>query len=75
MSAFFFTRDMVRDHIQRLIDEYYICEPDLLQQVIDYYAEVTPQCGEVISWVWFAVDNNKQHHYADRRRTATSPAT
>jgi len=68
VSAFFFTRDMVRDHIQRLIDEYYICEPDLLQQVIDYYAEVTPQCGEVISWVWFAVDNDsKTHNYADRR--------
>jgi hypothetical protein len=66
VTAFFFTRDMVRDHIQRLVDEYYICEPDLLQQIIDYYAEVTPQCGEVISWVWFAVDDNKQHHYADR---------
>lgn len=66
VTAFFFTRDMVRDHIQRLVDEYYICEPDLLQQVIDYYAEVTPQCGEVINWVWFAVDNNNQHHYADR---------
>lgn len=67
ITAFFFTRDMVRDHIQRLIDEYYICEPDLAQQVIDYYAEVTPQCGEVISWVWFAVDKEKKHHFADRR--------
>jgi hypothetical protein len=25
VTAFFFTRDMVRDHIQRLVDEYYIC--------------------------------------------------
>lgn len=65
VTAFFFTRDMVRDHIQRLIDENYICEADLLQQVIDYYAEVTPQCGEVISWVWFAVDNNGRN-YPDR---------
>lgn len=65
VTAFFFTRDMVRDHIQRLVDEYYICEPDLLQQVIDYYAEVTPQCGEAISWVWFAVDK-KNHNYSDQ---------
>jgi hypothetical protein len=66
VTAFFFTRDMVRDHIQRLIDENYICEPDLIQQVIDYYAEVTPQCGEAISWVWFAVDNNGAN-FPDRR--------
>jgi hypothetical protein len=66
VTAFFFTRDMVRDHIQRLIDEYYICEPDLVQQLIDYYSEVTPQCGEAISWVWFAV-NDKGHSYADKR--------
>jgi hypothetical protein len=56
VTAFFFTRDMIRDHIQRLIDEYYVCDADTLQQVIDYYAEVTPQCGEAISWVWFSVD-------------------
>ena len=66
VTAFFFTRDMIRDHIQRLVDEYYICEPDLLQGVIDYYAEVTPQCGEAISWVWFSVDD-ANHHYADKR--------
>jgi hypothetical protein len=66
VTAFFFTRDMVRDHIQRLVDEYYICEPDVLQGVIDYYAEVTPQCGEAISWVWFSVDD-ANHHYADKR--------
>jgi len=65
VTAFFFTRDMVRDHIQRLIDEYYICEPDVLQQVIDYYAEVTPQCGEAISWIWFSVDD-KGHKIYDR---------
>jgi hypothetical protein len=61
VTSFFFTRDMVRDHIQRLIDTYYICEPDLVQQVIDYYAEVTPQCGEAITWVWFHIleDNHK----------------
>lgn len=56
VTSFFFTRDMVRDHIQRLLDEYYICDPDLAQQIIDYYAEVTPQCGEAISWVWFHID-------------------
>jgi hypothetical protein len=66
VTAFFFTRDMVRDHIQRLIDEYYICDPAILQQTIDYYAEVTPQCGEAISWVWFSVDDSK-HPYADKR--------
>ncbi len=66
VTAFFFTRDMVRDHIQRLIDEYYVCEPDLVQQMIDYYAEVTPQCGEAISWVWFRVDD-KGHNYVDQR--------
>jgi hypothetical protein len=66
VSAFFFTRDMVRDHIQRLIDEYYICDKDIVQQMIDYYAEVTPQCGEAISWVWFSVDD-AGHHYADKR--------
>lgn len=66
VTAFFFTRDMVRDHIQRLIDEYYICDEAVAQQLIDYYAEVTPQCGEAISWVWFAV-NDKNHHYADKR--------
>jgi hypothetical protein len=66
VTAFFFTRDMVRDHIQRLIDEYYVCEPDLVQQMIDYYAEVTPQCGEAISWVWFRVDD-KGHPYIDQR--------
>lgn len=66
VTAFFFTRDMIRDHIQRLIDEYYICDPDLVQQMIDYYAEVTPQCGEAISWVWFSVDD-KGHSYADQR--------
>ena len=66
VTAFFFTRDMVRDHIQRLIDEYYVCEPDLVQQMIDYYAEVTPQCGEAISWVWFRVDD-KGHPYGDQR--------
>jgi hypothetical protein len=60
VKSFFFTRDMVRDHIQKLIDEYYICDPDLVQQIIDYYAEVTPQCGEAISWVWFKVLNNYQ---------------
>lgn len=65
VTAFFFTRDMVRDHIQRLVDGYYICEPAVLQQVIDYYAEVTPQCGEAISWVWFAVDH-KGHTMPDR---------
>lgn len=65
VTAFFFTRDMIRDHIQRLIDEYYVCEPAVLQQVIDYYAEVTPQCGEAISWVWFAV-NQKGHVMPDR---------
>jgi len=65
VTAFFFTRDMVRDHIQGLIDEYYICDAAIVQQVIDYYAEVTPQCGEAISWVWFAVDK-KGNHYADR---------
>lgn len=57
VTAFFFTRDMVRDHIQGLIDEYYVCDPDMVQQLIDYYAEVTPQCGEAISWVWFRVDD------------------
>jgi hypothetical protein len=67
VTAFFFTRDMVRDHIQRLIDEYYICDEAVAQQLIDYYAEVTPQCGEAISWVWFAVDENAKHHYADKR--------
>jgi hypothetical protein len=56
VTAYFFTRDMVRDHIQRLFDEYYVCDPQIAQQVIDYYAEVTPQCGEAISWVWFSVD-------------------
>jgi hypothetical protein len=66
VTAYFFTRDMVRDHIQRLIDEYYICDKDIVQQMIDYYAEVTPQCGEAISWVWFAVDP-QGHHYADQR--------
>ena len=60
VTAFFFTRDMIRDHVQRLVDEYYICEPDLLQQVIDYYAEVTPQNGEIITWVWFSIDDNKE---------------
>ena len=69
VTAFFFTRDMIRDHIQRLVDEYYICEPDVLQQVIDYYAEVTPQCGEVISWVWFSVDR-KGHHWNERVENA-----
>lgn len=57
VTAFFFTRDMVRDHIQTIIDEYYICDPDIVQQLIDYYAEVTPQCGEAISWVWFRIDD------------------
>jgi len=56
VTAYFFTRDMVRDHIQRIFDEYYVCDPQIAQQVIDYYAEVTPQCGEAISWVWFSVD-------------------
>lgn len=60
VSAFFFTRDQVRDHIQMLIDEYYICDPDVVQQLIDYYAEVTPQCGEAISWVWLKVKDNYQ---------------
>lgn len=59
VSAFFFTRDMVRDHIQTLIDAYYVCDPDVVQQMIDYYAEVTPQSGEAISWVWFSVDEDK----------------
>lgn len=67
VTAFFFTRDMVRDHIQRLIDEYYICDGAVAQQLIDYYAEVTPQCGEAISWVWFSVDENSKHHYSDKR--------
>jgi hypothetical protein len=65
VTAFFFTRDMVRDHIQRMIDEYYVCDPDIVQQMIDYYAEVTPQCGEAISWVWFRVDDS--HTYVDQR--------
>jgi len=56
VTAYFFTRDMVRDHIQRIFDEYYVCDPQIAQQVIDYYAEVTPQCGEAISWVWFSID-------------------
>jgi hypothetical protein len=57
VSAFFFTRDMVRDHIQMIIDTYNICDPAIVQQLIDYYAEVTPQCGEAISWVWFQIND------------------
>ena len=38
------------------VDENYVCDPQIAQQVIDYYAEVTPQCGEAISWVWFSID-------------------
>jgi hypothetical protein len=60
VTAFFFTRDMIRDHIQRLVDEYNICDPAIVQQLIDYYAEVTPQCGEAISWVWFSVDYDNE---------------
>jgi hypothetical protein len=65
ITAYFFTRDMIRDHIQRLIDEYYICEDDIIQQMIDYYAEVTPQAGEAITWVWFRVSQDS-HDYFER---------
>lgn len=62
VSAFFFTRDMVRDHIQTLIDASYVCDPNIVQQMIDYYAEVTPQSGEAISWVWFSIDDKGESH-------------
>lgn len=66
VTAFFFTRDMIRDHIQQVIDTYYVGEDDLVQQLIDYYAEVTPQYGEAISWVWFSIDE-RNHVNSDQR--------
>lgn len=65
INGYLYTREMVVDHIQALIDEYNVAEPDVVQRLIDRYAYYTPEEGQILVFTYFEAPHMQNRFYKD----------
>ncbi|MCD6118428.1 hypothetical protein J7K50_01150 [bacterium] len=63
--GYLYTREMVKDHIQALIDEFNIDEPEIIQDLIDRYAYFTPEEGQMLIFTYFEGPHMENRFYKD----------
>ncbi|MEP0814070.1 MAG: hypothetical protein HRF49_05335 [bacterium] len=63
--GYLFTREMVKDFIQAVIDEYGLNDPGDIQWLIDKYAYYTPEPGQVLVFAYFEGFHMENRYYKE----------
>jgi len=63
--SYVFTRQMIKDHIQTTIDKFAISDPDEIENLINYYLDVTPQEREAITVLYFEAPKISNRYFVN----------
>lgn len=63
--GYLYTREMVQDHIQAIIDMFNVGDAVEVQKLIDYYAFYTPPEGELYIFTYFEAPHMQNRFYKD----------
>lgn len=63
LYSYVLTRELVKDHIQAVIDEFNIFDRDNIEDMINYYLDVTPQEREVLVVLLYTAPNISNRYY------------
>jgi hypothetical protein len=63
--GYLYTREMVKDHIQAIVDMFNVNDPAELQNLIDTYAYYTPSEGELYIFTYFEAPHMQNRFYKD----------
>ena len=61
--SYVLTRELVKDHIQAVIDEFNIFDRDNIEDMINYYLDITPQEREVLVVLLYTAPNISNRYY------------
>ena len=64
--SYVYTRQMIVDHIQTTIDKYALSDPGQIEDLINYYLDVTPQEREAIAVIYFEAPGISNRYYVNR---------
>lgn len=63
--AYLYTREMVKDHIQALLDEFNVGDYERVQTLIDHYSYYTPEEGQILVFTYFEAPHIENRYYKD----------
>ncbi|HJZ13641.1 MAG TPA: hypothetical protein VJ521_15915, partial [Acidobacteriota bacterium] len=63
--GYLYTREMVKDHIQSIIDSYTLNDDSVVQDLIDTYAFFTPPEGAIYVFTYFEGPHMENRFYKD----------
>jgi len=63
LYAYVFTRNLVQDHIQKVIDQFNITDPARIEDMINSYLDVTPQEREILVQIFYTAPNISNRYY------------
>jgi len=68
LTAYVLTRKLVKEHIQKVIDQYNITDPDAVENLINSYLDMTPQEREVLVFLFFTAPNISNRYFINHLR-------
>jgi len=63
LTAYVLTRKLVKEHIQKVIDQYNITDPYAVEDLINSYLDMTPQEREVLVFLFFTAPNISNRYF------------
>ncbi|OGK11732.1 MAG: hypothetical protein A2Y63_00240 [Candidatus Riflebacteria bacterium RBG_13_59_9] len=63
LYSYILTRGLVRDHIQKIIDQFNISDPNKIEDMINTYLDITPQEREILVTVFYTAPNIANRYY------------